>query len=107
MTEIAWLAGRGFATFGLTVAAVHSGADGPVPGDLMLPLWENMVDHIISGREELGFSKLYCDLPVPIEAPGHILCRARWAGLGLGGLRLNDLGEAPSPPAGPSPSQGQ
>src|SRR3546814_19913556 len=35
MTEIAWLAGRGYATFGLTVPAVHSGADGPVPGELI------------------------------------------------------------------------
>src|SRR3546814_12179084 len=65
-----------------------------------------MADPIISGREELGFSKLYCDLPAPIEAPGHILCRASWDGFGFAALRLNALGAAPPPPADPPPSQG-
>src|SRR3546814_725453 len=65
-----------------------------------------MADPIISGREELGFSKLYCDLPAPIQAPGHILCRASLDGFGFAALRLNALGAAPPPPADPPPSQG-
>src|SRR3546814_15173414 len=80
MTEVAWLAGRGYNTFGVTVPATWKGGAHPVHGDLMLVLWENMADPIISGREELGFSKLFCDLPSPIENDGRFLCRASWVG---------------------------
>ncbi|WP_293857205.1 acetoacetate decarboxylase family protein [Sphingomonas sp. SCN 67-18] len=106
MTEIAWLAGRGYNTFGVTIPATYAGADRPVQGDLMLILWENMADPIISGREELGFSKLYCDLPPPMETPGHVVCRASWDGFGFAALRLEGLGDPGEPPPPAAPSEG-
>jgi hypothetical protein len=106
MSEIAWLAGRGYNTFGLTIPAIYESGEGPVAGDLMLVLWENMADPIISGREELGFSKLYCDLPPPMETPGRLLCRASWDGCGFATLRLEGLGTGAPPAAPPSQSQG-
>lgn len=106
MTEVAWLAGRGYNTFGVTVPATWTGGGAPVHGDFMLVLWENMADPIISGREELGFAKLYCDLPPPLEQDGGFTCRASWDGHEFASLRLADLsGEPPAESAVP-PSEG-
>src|SRR3546814_799932 len=107
MTEVAWLAGRGYNTFGVTVPATWTGGAHPVHGDLMLVLWENMADPIISGREELGFSKLFCDLPSPIEHDGRFLCRASWDGHEFASLDLAGLSAgAPPPEAAVPPSEG-
>ena len=31
----------------------------------LVVLWENLTDPILTGREELGFSKIYCEIPEP------------------------------------------
>lgn len=105
MTEIAWLAGRGYNTFGVTIPATYASTSERIAGDLMLILWENMADPIISGREELGFSKLYCDLPPPMETSRGITCRASWDGCGFAALRLDGLGDGEGQ-GDPPPSQG-
>ena len=64
-TEVEWLAGRGYNLFGVTVPATYNGQQDVVDGDLQLVLWENMADPIITGREDLGFAKVYCELPEP------------------------------------------
>src|SRR3546814_9007204 len=66
-----------------------------------------MADPIIGGREELGFSKLFCVLPSPIERDGRFLCRASWdvhefTSLDLAGLSAG----APPPEAAVPPSEG-
>ena len=49
------------------VWCVHSrylqGEQDSVDGDLLLILWGNRADPIITGREDLGYAKLYCELP--------------------------------------------
>src|SRR3546814_10519540 len=66
-----------------------------------------MADPIISGREELGFSKLFCDLPSPIEHDGRFLCRASWDGHEFASLDLAGLSAgAPPPEAAVPPSEG-
>jgi acetoacetate decarboxylase len=62
MSGIPWLAGRGYNTFGVTIPAVWEG-DETVAGDLVAVLFENLADPIITGREELGWNKLWCELP--------------------------------------------
>ena len=32
-------------------------------GEFLSVLWENLCEPILTGREELGFSKIYCELP--------------------------------------------
>ncbi|MCH2569789.1 MAG: acetoacetate decarboxylase family protein [Planctomycetes bacterium] len=63
MTEIAWLAGRGYNVLGVTIPARFSGKKDTAIGPFLTVLWENLADPIITGREELGFSKIYCELP--------------------------------------------
>lgn len=92
MTEIAWLAGRGYDTFGVSVPTRYAGSADRIDGDLLLVLWENMADPITSGREELGFSKLFCDLPPLRRHEGEIVCEASWDGFRFATLRLAGLG---------------
>src|SRR3546814_20075008 len=66
MTEVAWLAGRGYNTFGGTVPATWTGGAHPVHGDPMLGRGENMDDPTISRGEELGVSKLLFHQPSPL-----------------------------------------
>ncbi|MCX6045700.1 MAG: acetoacetate decarboxylase family protein, partial [Chloroflexi bacterium] len=61
MTEIEWLAGRGYNVLGVAFPATFWGEQETVTGSFLTVLWENLTDPIISGREELGFSKVYCE----------------------------------------------
>ena len=63
MTEIPWLAGRGYNTLGVSFPVEFKGKQDQARGTFLLILWENLTDPIITGREELGFSKLYAELP--------------------------------------------
>ncbi len=89
--EIEWLAGRGYNTFGVTVPATYQGKQESVHGDLMLVLWENMADPIITGREELGFAKVYCELPEAQFTGDQVICRASWDGCQFASLTLSNL----------------
>ena len=90
-TEIEWLAGRGYSTFGVSVPATYHGQKETVHGDFLFVLWENMADPIITGREDLGFSKVYCELPEPQFINGDVICRASWDGCQFTRLKLSNL----------------
>ena len=59
LREVEWLAGRGYNVFGVSVPARFEGKQDDVTGDFLLVLWENHADPILTGREDLGFSKIY------------------------------------------------
>ena len=71
MTEIDWLAGRGYNTLGVTFQARFNGSRDQATGPLLLVLWENLTDPILTGREQLGFSFMDMRLTdmVEVEAP--------------------------------------
>lgn len=111
ITNIEWLAGRGYNTFGVTIPATYNGEQEIVHGDLMLVIWENKADPIITGREDLGFAKIYCEIPEPQIIGNDIICRASWDGFEFAALKLSGLVDTkpedlPSEPAGVEPSQG-
>ena len=93
--DIEWLAGRGYNTFGVSVPATYRGQQDTVNGDLLLVLWENMADPIITGREDLGFAKIYCELPEPQFIGDEVICRASWDGCQFASLQLSGLKEVP------------
>lgn len=69
LKNIDWLAGRGYNTLGVKIPVEFAGREGARRGQLLTVLWENLADPIITGREELGFSKVYCEIPdVPFGA---------------------------------------
>jgi len=105
--DIEWLAGRGYNTFGVSVPATYKGQHDTVNGDFLFVLWENMADPIITGREDLGFSKLYCELPEPQFIGNEVICRASWDGCQFANLTLYDVKEiTPSEISETTPSEG-
>lgn len=80
MKDIDWLAGRGYNTLGVSFPAAFNGEKDHVVGSFLTVLWENLADPIITGREELGFSKIYCELPDPRSHQGHTHYHASWLG---------------------------
>jgi hypothetical protein len=105
MTEIEWLAGRGYNTLGMSFPAVFTGKRDRAVGNFLAVLWENLADPIITGREELGFSKIYCELPEPRVCQGETHCIASWMGFRFMDLKIMNLtplppGETPATPSG-------
>ena len=103
-TDIEWLAGRGYNTFGVSVPATYHGKTEAVNGDFLFVLWENMADPIITGREDLGFSKVYCELPEPQFIGDKVICRASWDGCQFATLQLSNLKQV-NPDELPAPAE--
>lgn len=80
MSELRWLAGRGYNTLGVRFPVQYRGSSETVRGPFLAVLWENMADPILSGREELGFAKLFCEIPPPRVMGGKRIYSASWQG---------------------------
>ena len=93
LTNIEWLAGRGYNTFGVSIPVTYIGNTDTVHGDLLLVIWENKADPILTGREDLGFSKIYCEIPEPQIMGSEVICRASWDGFEFASLKLSGLME--------------
>lgn len=96
LKEIPWLAGRGYNHLGLSFPARFRGTRDSVAGEFLTVLWENLCDPIITGREELGYSKIYCELPEPVVHGGTMHCTASWLGFRFMDLRVSGM-RAPAP----------
>ena len=107
MTGIDWLAGRGYSTLGVTFQARFNGTRDRATGPLLLVLWENLTDPILTGREQLGFSKIYCELPEPVIHGGETQCTASWLGFRFMDMRLTKMVEVEEPAAAPAESPGE
>jgi hypothetical protein len=94
--NLEWLGGRGYSHFGLYIHGVECIKENgeKVVGTYLPILFENLADPILSGREELGFPKLFCDLAVEIDESGSKLV-ASWMGSTFCNMELSSL----SPPA--------
>ena len=91
MKEIEWLAGRGYNILGVSFPAVFKGARDHVRGPFLSVLWENLCDPIITGREELGFSKIYCEMPEPRITSSEAQAVAGWLGFNFLDISVTNL----------------
>ena len=96
LTEIEWLAGRGYNTLGVSFPAEYAGKRDRARGPFLAVLWENLADPILTGREQLGFSKIYCAIPPPAVLNGETRCAAEWLGFTFMDMRLTDMETAPA-----------
>ncbi|MHA3794329.1 acetoacetate decarboxylase family protein [Rhizorhabdus wittichii] len=101
LRALEWLAGRSYSLLSVKVPVVYEGPEEQVRGAFLPVLWENRAEPIISGREELGFAKLFCDLPPPRVLAGKREYSALWDGHGFIRMEFDDLAEGPPP--GPPP----
>ena len=102
MRGIPWLAGRGYKMLGVTFNTLFEGKEDRAMGPLLTVLWENLADPIQSGREELGFSKEYAELPDPWEFDGTTRFAASWLGFTFCDMELTDMKPVPvAEPAAP------
>ena len=96
LTEIEWLAGRGYNTLGVSFPAEYQGRRDRARGPFLAVLWENLADPILTGREQLGFSKIYCGIPPAVVLKGETRCAAEWLGFTFMDMCLTDMETAPA-----------
>lgn len=104
LRRIDWLAGRDYSTLGVKFPVRYAAREGEIVGDFLAVLWENLADPIISGREELGFAKLWCDIQEDTGLPETSRrYRAGWLGHEFAQIELSELSptSAPSGPRAP------
>lgn len=65
MTDIDWLAGRGYTMIWVGWPATFTGSRDRATGKFLAVVWENLADPIISGRDEIGHPKLYAEIAEP------------------------------------------
>lgn len=93
LTDVPWLAGRGYDTFAVKLPARFEGRRDTVTGSFVAVVWENMADPIITGREELGYAKLFSDLRSSPEGPDGHRCTASWDGHTFAELEFEGITE--------------
>jgi hypothetical protein len=97
LDNLEWLGGRGYSHFGLYIHGIqYTKADGETVIGTYLPvLLENLTDPILSGREELGFPKLFAELDVKKGENGWTL-DAGWMSSKFCSMTLSGLQEPPT-----------
>ncbi len=101
--NIAWLAGRGYSVATVSTGVRWLGGGAAQDGRLKLVLWENMADPIITGREELGYPKVFGDIPDIAESHGEARGAVSWSGYTFLDVAVDSLATSSGgPPGGPS-----
>lgn len=101
LTKVGWLAGRGYNIVMVRIPARWSGEEA-VSGRFVPVLWESMADPILTGRDELGWPKIFADIPAPVLEDGRWSASASWEGFTFldvtAGALVDYDGPAPAPP---------
>ncbi|KAF5002126.1 hypothetical protein FGRMN_609 [Fusarium graminum] len=111
LREMKWLGGGGYKFFGLWIHGVqYEKKDGSkIYGSFLAVLLENSADPIVTGREELGMPKIFCDIEVE-EKGSSANIRCSWRGTQFADIAINNLEEGDgktngtnghAPPSGP------
>jgi hypothetical protein len=97
MSNIGWLAGRGYNILRIGFNIAHkSRSRGRLTGLFTPVLWENLADPIMTGREELGYAKIYAEMPPPVIIGDTYRAIAAWQGFRFFEIETTDLAEAPA-----------
>ncbi len=75
-----WLAGRGYGILIVDVPATYTGKTQVIEGNFCPVMWEGRPDAILTGREELGFPKLFAEIS-PLDfarEEGRAAGSAKW-----------------------------
>ena len=94
MTDIDWLAGRGYSMIHVGWPATFTGSRDRATGRFLAVIWENLADPIITGRDEIGHPKLYAEIAEPRRWDGRQICEAGWMGFRFLDLAVSELRDA-------------
>lgn len=97
LTELAWLGGRGYNILRVRIPATFASSEGPINGFFMPVLWESRADPIITGREEIGYPKLYAEIPPPRILGQDYHAEGSWDGFRFLEISATGLAEQPAP----------
>lgn len=61
--NIGWLAGHTYSLINISTPVHFKGERDELDGDLILVMFENHADPIVAGRDGIGYSKIYADIP--------------------------------------------
>ena len=91
---MAWLGSGGYSLLGLYIHGVNYTKDdgSKVFGTYIPVLFENMADPIITGRDEIGYPKVFADIQVNESASaGDYTIKLSWRGAQFGQLKIQGL----------------
>lgn len=94
-----WLAGRGYGILSVDFPVTYQGKTERLDGALCPIIWEGSPDAIMTGREELGFPKMFARFSEIDwdEAAGRSSCDAAWYDHTFFDIELTDLVEEQNP----------
>lgn len=101
MTGFSWLAGGGYNMCDVKFPATFQSKNGPVHGTMLMVRWEDLADPILTGREELGHPKLYCEIPPVSDFQGRRHVSMSWRGYSFLKIVLEDAVDSTPPKANP------
>jgi hypothetical protein len=89
---MSWLGGGGYNHFGLYIHGVtYTKKDGTtIDGTHMPILFESLTDPIVTGRDELGMPKLYCEIDIHRREQSYLMS-ASWQGFKFCSFALSSL----------------
>ncbi|KAJ6438750.1 3-hydroxybenzoate 6-hydroxylase [Purpureocillium lavendulum] len=101
LDQLDWLGGKGYDYIGFFLHDVqYRKKDGSsVKGTFVAVMWENLVDPILTGREELGCPKLFCDIEVQ-QGPRDYHAEAGWQSAQFLKLEMHGLRDDVHPKGG-------
>ena len=97
ISNIDWLAGRGYTMVQLWWPVTFNGARDRVTGRFLAAMWENLADPIITGRGEVGQRKLFAETPDIRITDGIYHCVASWMGFEFLDVRVSEEVAASAP----------
>ncbi|OBT64243.1 hypothetical protein VE03_06890 [Pseudogymnoascus sp. 23342-1-I1] len=101
LDNLNWLGGRGYNFLAFIVHGVEYGStpNEVIKGNYLPVLFENLADPITTGREELGFSKVYATLDAHRdEAKGTFCLSAGWLGTEFLRVLIHGIEQLPDTP---------
>lgn len=92
LNDMDWLGGKGYNYVALYLHGVrYTKRDNSViKGDYLVVMWENLTDPILTGREDVGFPKLYSDIDIE-ESPSSTTVAVSWQKAQYLTLTIKDL----------------
>ncbi|KAI1844277.1 hypothetical protein JX265_007884 [Neoarthrinium moseri] len=90
--NMSWLGGKGYSHMGLYIHGVkYTKKDGSsIVGTHLPVLFESLTDPIVSGRDELGMNKVFCDVDIQ-RTPDSYRAQCSWRGAKFLDFDLNEL----------------